>query len=426
MPIFAERTGRANSLANISVKLEQYIPDNSTLVYDAEQKCFILKSSDESYPNITGAINNGAYNSHGVYSKKDGSILEFKEIIAGSGIHITSDEEKLVIRANVTTDRLSVPGSYRITIDNDNNTYEDAKFEIFTARSTTDNPVIISPSSLLPLIVNKLYTGNENGRGYFRSIDDIDFEHYQLKSGMWILVEGTTSQDYFWQIDEIVNSSPINGISNNFYSTIYIKTEFINEYAFNLGGPQYPTIIKQADLCIMEPDPFVNIPFDSGKKYVLQSYSQDFGPNGLDLRPGMIFSLRGTQADLNDTISNDGNYTIYKVKSKTDTELSSITVTANNPFPGRSGPLIEPDPYVPSITIAIREAEVSTGFEVDERGIVKASELISTGMIKMGSLTQNTCQPIENNDLVRKDYVDNMVKPVRGKPKLMFLTNINT
>lgn len=421
MTIYAEQIGAINNkLSNLRIELISPIPDKATLVYDSTKCVFVLKAPNETYPAVTGAKNLGDYNSHGVFSYKDGSILAFKEIMAGSGIHITANEEKLVIHSNVAADRLSVPGSYRITIDNDNNTFEDAKFEIFTARSTTENPLIIVQSCLLPVMVNHLYTENDCDNGMLISVDDVDFIAYGFRKDMWISVKGTQSQDGHWQIKDVMNEWRDDCDKTKLYSKIILTKKFEGSFSFNLGGPQYPTIISQADLCVLEPDPNAKIPFDKTKKYVLQSYSMDFGPDGYDLRTGMIFNLKGTQADLDNKTSNDGNYTIYKVTPKTETELSTIIVSPANPFPGKAGPLIEPDPESPIIKLTLRDSEVSTGFEVTEKGNMTANKIFAYEMIKMGSPEKDSLIPRENNDIVRKDYIDSFVKPTSSKPRMMF------
>ena len=132
MAIYATRIGSDMSLANINVKIEEPIPNNSTLVYDGLQKSFVLKSSDDTLPAITGAVNLGGNNAQGIFSQKNGSLLEFKELISGNGITITSTNDSLTIAAN-NLSTVSVPNDYIITINN-GDTDPTAKFQIYRYR----------------------------------------------------------------------------------------------------------------------------------------------------------------------------------------------------------------------------------------------------------------------------------------------------
>jgi len=422
MTIFATRVGNDQSLANIKVKLQQPIPDNSTLVYSKQQRCFTLQSTDNVLPAITGASNLGGTNSTGLYSSKSGSILQFKEIIAGAGITITNNPENLTIRANVAADRLSVQGSYKVTINNISSS-DTAYFQLYTAVGSSTNPIIISPQSMIPVTVNNLYTGNENNQGYIQTTNGFDFIGHGFKAGMWISLSGTASQNGFWQIASVVNTTPvINGVTNT-VSTIYFTQEFTGDFSFNLGGPQYPTTIKEGDFVVLPPDSTLSYPFDPLQKYELTSFTQDFGPSGYNLQTGMIFKLSGAQAV--NGISPDGNYTIYSVRPKTTTLPSMIIVSPNNPFLCNAGPLIEANPLVGSIKITVNSTEVSTGFAVDQFGNIAGTTLSTTGQITMGS-PNIQMKPTQNNDLVRKDYVDNAVSGVTGKTRLFYFANINS
>jgi len=415
MSIFSERPGHGNTLADISVELTYPIMNNSTLVYNYDKRKFVLKTVDDTLPVITGAINLGGANAIGLYSDKNSDILEFKQLIAGSGIQLVDSPNSITINSNISSGTLSVPGSYSIVIDNDNNT-TNAKFEIFTVRSTTTSPTIITQNNLPPVISNKLYTGNINNFGYFQS-QDIDFVSYGFKSGMTIVVSGTANQNNYWTIQDVETVVGLNGQPT--ISTIIITIPFTGQYGFNLGGPQLPTTISEYDFVIL---PENNIQgYDPTKLYILQSFNNDFGPMGLNITAGMVLHLQGSASS--SLPSNDGYYTVQSVIQKSNTILSSILFSSDNPFPGIGGPVLSENSSIP-VTLTISTSEQSTGFSVDESGNVTATTIITNDQISMGENTKGSLLPQNYNDLVRKDYVDNLLSPIKGKPKQYYMAFI--
>lgn len=407
--IIASSIGRGNTLADIPVIVTD-LPNNGTLVYDGALQAFTIKDNNSALPAILGA---GNVRGDGVFYRKDGDTLLFREIQAGAGISLTAVDDVLTIRSTLSSDRLSVPGSYRITIDNDNNTVEEARFELWTARSTEEAPVIIAAQSPVPCEVTGIHTGND-GTGYLMTAD-FDFVAYGFRTGQWISVSGTTDQDGYWQIATVENL--FDGPTRHSY--IRFTEPFTDAAAFNLGGPQYPTILSIADFAIRPPDVFASPPYDASKSYVMESSTHDFGPLGWDLRPGMIVQLRGCQK-VNGQ-SNDGNYTIASVMAR-DNGRSAITVTADQPF-AHWGPEFEANPYAGNIRLIVRDRETPTGFYVTEKGDVAMSSGAAVGRIKSGPNIPNSLPPIDANDLVRKDYVDARINRQSDAALMMFLIN---
>lgn len=398
--------------SGFSFNLPENIPNGALLQWDSNLQAFVASN-----PNIAGGIT-GASNigGIGVYSGKNGTVLNFKEISSGPGINIIDTPTKIIIQADFSAEKLSVPGSYKIVIDNDNSTEEDAKFEIWTSASALENPIVVNPNTLNPIVVDNLYTGNENGKGYFKTINGLDFFGVGLLPGMWIKVIGASNQDGQWKIEDILLES----INGDLVSTIILTEPFSGNAGYNLGGPKPPgTVIIHSDLYIPSPDITSTDPFDPTKKYKLESFSLDFGPDGLNIVPGMILELRNTIEDLdNNIVSNDGNYTVHSVIPKSEDPLigSSIIVSPGNSFSGETGMQLEEDPFEPKISLYFKNYEISTGFYITEKGNLYANHG-SFSSLTIGDDSFGSSTPLNNNDLVRKDYVDSIIgkkqKPLR-------------
>jgi len=402
MTIFAQQSAIRFSSQPIDLSIAGPIPDASILVFDATKGAFVIKDGASGQPYITGATNLGATNAIGVFSNKNVNLLEFKELIAGNGVNITDSSSSLTFTVNNEAGILSVPEDYTITIDNDNSGTT-AKFEVLTAVSTGGSPIIVTPTVVVPVTATTLTTGNDItlNKGFYRTTNGIDFIANGFLAGMYIDVLGTDEQDGQFQIDSIVNT--VVGTDN--LSTIFITTLFTGTAAFDLGGPQPSTVFTQHDLFVPDPDPALPPPYLPASTYKISSFSLDFGPSGLNFVQGMILKITGTEG-----AAWDGNFTINSVTAKGTGpfDLSVILFEPTSPVIGPLGIIKDPTPTMPSIVLTIADFTTSTGFFVLKDGSITATTGSFLGQATMGTSTKDSLIPVNNNDLVRKDFIDSL------------------
>lgn len=284
---------------------------------------------------VTNAVNLGGANSHGVYAGTENETLQFRDIQGGSGITVTSDNNSIVISSNIPAGSTSVSGDYRIIIDNANQN-PDAKFEIFTSASSDQEPLVISPTIILPLVVSDVYSGVEDGFGIFYATNGTNFYKRGFRAGMWVQVSNAGNQSGLWQIANVVTENR----NGNNISKMMLAVPFDGDAAYNIGGPKPNVSFQQVDLIFTETS--------------VSSYEIDFSTTGLG--PGAIIEIYD-----NGTI--EGVFTINEVIPKGDSPFahSKLIVSENTPFP-----------YIGAITKTIalvaRNFERTTGFSVDKVG----------------------------------------------------------
>lgn len=387
MAIFATRTGSNKASSGLSLKLNDSIRDGSILVFDADARAFVDRQPSGSIP-VAGARNLGGNNSLGVYAGNDAGILEFRDIQAGSGVSIGYDGNSLIISADVSADKMSVPGSYRVTIDNDNT--GDGAFEIWTSISTLSTPLILQPSVLARIVGNDIFAGNENGHGYFSSTT-VNFTSSGFEPGMWIYAANAGDQTGWWMIDDVVLSN----IDGETIHKLVLQETFTGAAAFNLGGPKPSVTFSHSDVFVSD-------------SHTLLSRTIDFGSHGL---------FSGTVIEITGSGVNDGVYTVMGTMAPGMTEYGytySVLEVAE-PFQ-LLGPISTP------ISITIRATDVPTGFAVDKCGNVDARSIAATTM-RVGDVTTGSYTPQRPDDVVRKDNLDVVASRV-NRAKLFFFSSL--
>ena len=389
MTIFASNINSSQT----QIIIQNTIQDNQVLIYSSTLGGFTNMNIGE-----LGSVEGetlGNSQSITVYSGKVGNKLQFKRFEAGPGIVLEQDEERILVNANIPGELLSVPGSFNIVIDNDNDT-PDAKFEIFTSTNLTPTEFEVVPTVVPPIISTSIYTGNESGNGYIRSVNDADFIAAGFEAGMAIYLSGTTDQDGLWEIKSVTNST----VGPNFISEILLEQEFIDEYGINLGGPKPATSIEQ--IATWLPDTWSIPPeyTDLTRLYGIKIYGVDFGPDGYNVLPGMQVTISGsTSQDI------DGTYIIGQVfpKGGNPKDWSALLFTPSSPFPEGTiaGPVFDNNPFSPNITLTFKDYVETTGFAVNKDGNVQAHKYFAL---------DNDIN--ENHQLTTKEYVDNVLDDV--------------
>jgi hypothetical protein len=387
MAIYARRSGTietAGLLTNVVVDAPPQ--DGWLLVWNDAHQAFVLQPPPNGLNYVNSTVTFGGANVHTIDAGITGNTLHFKQIVAGSGIAITSNAESLTINTNLAADRLSVSDNYRIVIDNDANS-SDAKFEIWTITSTPGYPLainIIPPTN--PITVQYLYSANESSKGIFKTINGYNFVAAGFAAGMMINVEHAGDQTGQWVIEDVFNRT----VGSDVESVIQLTVPFTGAYGFNLGGPKTNTKITTVDLVVPPADPMLPNPYSPTLPYKLQSFSLDFGPAGLNFTPGLIVTITGSKDGII-----DGNYTVQEATPKGPTafDYSTLLFTPNFPL-AMTGFVLDANPISPQLTIAAQLQETPTGFYVKEDGSLRTK----------AAYIDN--QPLTPDSATRKDYVD--------------------
>ena len=402
MPIFANTT---QSYIYIDPTLIAQIPEGSTLIWDPDMRRFIPYTLPATA--ITNIVNVGPGDVSLIRDTTitpSNKIVNVRELKAGTGITLTMPtNDYILISGNYRADQLSVPGNYRITIDNDGNE-PNSKFEIFTASQPLVVPIAYTPTPVTPITVTGLMTASVGGHGQFISKNGVDFFGLGVRPGQYIKVTGTNEQDGQWQVLDVT----LTVVGADTFSTIILVQNFTGAAGFDLGGPQPTTTFEFADLYVPIADPSLPAPYNPTGLYKLQSVSLDFGPLGLNLLPGMILKIREAQSLNPGTTAYDGNYTIASVTPRGTMPggLSTLLFTSGSPIPGQPGMVFEPDPNNPSITLYVDATEEPTGFSVTKTGDIIATKGLFTRSVYSGNSGFGDIIPVANNELTRKDYVD--------------------
>lgn len=389
MAIYARRSGSqdvAGLLNNVICDCDPL--DGYLLVWKEDTQAFVVSPPPSSLNVVNNTQTYGGNNAVTVDAGITHNTLNFKELISGSGIFLTQDSESITISSDITAERLSVPESYRITIDN-NGDSTDAKFEVWTALSTPGSPVVISiiPPQL-PQIVQYIYSGNDGGFGYFETINGFDFVADGFSGGQFMFVNNAGDQTGEWFINDVYNTT----IGADFFSRIELTEQFTGAFGFNMGGPKLDVEFVTAELNIPDPDASLPSPYNPLLPYKLEAYSIDFGPSGYNFQPGMIIEIAGSE---NGYL--DGNYTIEQVVAKGpgQADYSTLIFSPNTPLPAY-GIVRDENKFSPQLSLTVRTYEASTGFYVRKDGTVRAKEVFISN------------PPTQPDSAVTKNYVDSV------------------
>lgn len=353
-----------------TIRIIEELKDGQALFYDSRAGSFTNRFAHNLSQNFNLIENLGGENTIDIYAGRRGTTALLRSLTAGPNITLEQDEHRVTISADTVVDNLSVEGDFSVTIDN-NNDQADAVFKVKTARSTSENPIIIKPNVLATYTSDKIYTGidyNTNPEqpiSYIQSYD-VDFKLCGFKKGMFIRLRGTDYQDGDFTIRDIIDVFD----HGKKFSRILLIEDYIGNQLINLGGPKPESTITEADLVVLplSEDDIDNINnYDDSKNYEIVSYSKDFGPSGYDLKKDMIIYLKNTSGY-------DGYYHVEKVipKGNTPFENSVIIVNWQTPIPGETGLLIEDDNLNPKIEIEVKSFAEDTGFSVNKEGEISS------------------------------------------------------
>lgn len=355
------------------------------LIWNEDVQAFVVSPPPSSLNAVNNTNTYGGTHTITVNAGISNNTLNFKNLVAGSGIFLSQTNQSVLISSNITAERLSVPENYRITIDNDGNS-GDAKFEVWTALSSPGSPTIIQiiPPQL-PQTVQYVYSGNDT-TGYFQTVNGFDFVADGFTDGQFIFVNNAGDQTGEWFIDNVYNTT----VGPNFYSRIQLTELFTGSYGFNMGGPKLDVEFVTAELNIPAPDSGLLAPYNPLLPYKLEAYSIDFGPFGYGLTTGMIIQISGSK---NGYL--DGSYTVETVipRGPGVTDYSTLIFSPNTPLPAY-GIVKDNDLFSPELTLTIQTYEADTGFYVKKDGTVRGKEFFIS------------LPPSQPDSAVSKHYVD--------------------
>lgn len=405
MPIYAKPADITSNITYIS----QPIENGQSLVFDSSTGFFINKKITV---DLTGALTSarsiGGENALSVLKQKtDDGVLEFYNLYAGAGINLTLDNNNnIVFSLNNQEVAVSVIDDYTIVIDNDGNNV-DAVFNIKTASNLTNQEIPITIT--YPVSANNLLTGNELGRGYIRSIDNINFTTISLVSSMIVSLVGTPDQDGIFIIDEVETTV----VSGSQISTIYFGEEFDDELLINLNEIKSPTLITQGSIWVPDNNQQYGSGYPNDRLFSLQFWGVNLGPGGYDLQPGMIITVLGSEDGLV-----DGTYEISRVYSNGPDPAviwSGLIFAPTTPLPIGLTPgiIFDNDVCNNQLKIIINQFIRPTGFTVNTLGEVSATRYFTA------------TQPLLNNELTNKQYVDETIASAVSVIQNIALSAIN-
>ena len=372
MAIYAQKSGGSTGQSgSLRTKLSPVIQDGSTLVYDASAGAFVDAATGGTA--ITEGRNLGGTHTVGVLRGRNRTTLEFRELQAGPGVSLIQDDDSITIAVAAAEGSTMVPGSYRITIDADDSTDDDARLELFTVRAASD-AAGISTDLIPPLTSSAVHTGiNAQGLGYFEIRDGGDFRGHGFAAGMWVKVSNALNQTGTYRLAAVLNQN-VNGGN---ISTLVLDVPFTGSQAFNLGGPKPSVAFEAMDVVVLSP-------------VEIASYSIDFGPDGVDFRAGTPVRIAGTP-------DQDGTYRIAAVVPRGDDHYSTLVLSPETPLEGTAGP------QAGRVTFHLAETEIDTGFWVTERGHLRA---VTGSFANRVRVEDPEYRPNEPGDLVTKRDLD--------------------
>jgi len=217
MAIYAQKTSFRSSAQFPDFKVTGLLTGGQILVFDGDLRAFVNKPPSSIVlgggggggGTIVGATNIGT----GAEVFKEINLsdeLVFRSLVGANGITITENADEIIVENDVIADAcISVPGNFKIEIDNDNNTVCDARFEIFTNRyvaQTVFDPVTFSAIAL-DITVDTDPGGTDPGK-YISAT--ADFGILGFEAGMCLRVVGTDEQDGIFEIASISTTTNTN------------------------------------------------------------------------------------------------------------------------------------------------------------------------------------------------------------------------
>ncbi len=364
------------------------LENNDILVYDSSSGVFINKKLNlNNYDFISSAKNAVNTNSISVFKEKDneGNLI-FKSLLEGHGINITDTGDELIISTTNSAGFFTSSDDFTIVI-NDIGNNNNSKLILKTGSYLS--AITIPVNVLAPVVINDLYTGNTSANGFIKS-SSFNFLSYGFQSDMIISLEGSIDQDGIYIIDSVVSHSS--------GSTIFFKDKFTGIAAFNLGGPKFPTTIKQASIWVPDNDGSLGPEYDNSKLYSVQFWNINIGVSGYNLQEDMIIKISGTE---NGII--DGYYRIKKVFVSGNNPIlnwPAIVFHHTTPLPEdlTPGVIFDNNLFSNEIELEIHSFIKNTGFHVDTEGNINATRVFVSSI--------NTLNP---NELTSKFYVDNKI-----------------
>lgn len=405
MPIYAKPADLTSNITLIS----QPIENGQSLVFDSSRGFFINKKITV---DLTGAVTSaktvGGENALSVLKQKtDAGVLEFYNLYAGAGINLNLDNNNnIIFSLNNQEVAVSVIDDYTIVIDNDGNN-SNATFNIKTVSNLSNQEIPIT--IIYPISANNLLTGNETGRGYIRSIGNINFVSSGLQDNMIVSLVGTPDQDGIFIIDE-VETIVVSGMQ---ISTVYFGEEFDDELLININEIKNPTLITQGSVWAPDNNQQYGIGYPSDRLFSLQFWGVNLGPQGYDLLPGMIITIIGSEDGMI-----DGTYEIAQVFTTGPHPAvlwSGLIFAPSTPLPAGLTPGIIFDNNVCNnqLKIIVNQFVKPTGFSVNTFGEVSATRYFSA------------THPTINTELANKQYVDETISSAVSVIQSIQLSAIN-
>ena len=347
MAIHAQKTTFRSSAQFPDFAVTSPLDNGQVLIYDENKRAFVNKPQSQltGVPSGSGgggggggglnsAINLGL--GADVFKQIVVDELEFRTISGGPGITVDEDgyaiDEITIVNDIITDACISVPDSFKLEIDNDNNTLDTARFEIFSFRPAAILDLTPITNSFANFDIEVVTDITFTNPGQFIS-STANFISLGYAVGMCIEVTGTTEQDGIWEIASITTTTNPN-------DTITITIPFPDATD---AGQQPPTTIDGV---------FWNILTNQS----VQSRNSDFV--ALGFVPGQTITIHGTT-------DNDGTYTIASI---TTTTTTNDTINILETFPGTLGC------DVGDITLSAPVQTLSVGWWVNELGEMKAQD----------------------------------------------------
>ncbi len=376
MAIHAQKTAFRSTAQFPDFKVTSPVNSGDFLIFDPALRAFINKpaSSVASIIGVGTGGGGGLVNSASnvgtgseVFKLLNGDDLEFRTLIAGSGIDIAQGTDEIEISSNIlSTACLSVPDSFKIVIDDDCDTVSSARFNIFTntnPASVTLSPVATFNAPNLDITVVTDPGGTDPGKFISATAD---FTALGFVAGMCLRATGTDEQDGVWKIASVSTTTNTN-------DTITITIHFPNDTD---DGAQPATTLE-------------GMFFEVTGAQTLVMFGRDLVADGF---------VSGQTIDITGTTDNDGSFTI-------DTVVTD-TITILEVFPGTIGC------DVGTITVEVPKAVISTGFWVNELGEVKANKLTVCGDVDIvtgGNLTVEGDTIIDGTLTVDGDLLEDII-----------------
>lgn len=394
MAIFAQRTTFRN-LPPVEIKVTTPLAAGQVLLFDTSVNAFVNKpqSALTGVPSggggggggtVVGGTNLGAGSE--VFKDLDSNLLRFRTIGGGPGITVEQDtyetDEVTVVNDIIIDAEISVPDTFTLVIDNDNNTVDTALFQISSYRpssSTTLTPVSNVFAAFDISVVTDITFTNP---GQFITASG-NFVTLGFEVGMSIEVSGTNEQDGIWEIASITTTTNLN-------DTITITVPFTD--ATDAGSQPATTI--------------TGVFFKFPSVTTFQSLGIDWVDEGFSA--GQTITLAGTT-------DNDGTYTILSI--------SGDTITTVQSFPGTLGN------DVGTIVIATPAGIQPTGWWVNELGEMQSNDVTIVGDLDVsgdtnidGDLTIGGTLTIDGDDIM--DVIINLL-PVFPDNGILVQTSTN-